>query len=294
MQVELEMFHPRPLPYGWDMKVDPFSRWPFFVDHMAQTTTWDDPRWQDPLWHSHNTRHSHPVYNHRCRHQASQQPPQVNRRQAGQQPPQVNRQAGQQPPQVDQQQVGQQPPQVDQQQAGQQPPQINQQQVGQQPPQVDQQQVGQQPPQEQVDQYPPQEQVDQQPPQNQVDQHSLQERVSQQPSQVDQQQVSDQPSLGVTHHTPEVNCSQVDQDELSLPAVQEKLGVIDLIVKKVEELKDQVPNASPGSKEQTFLEETLTQLLLKLDAVDSDGFSTVRSARKCAVTSVNSLLSRLN
>jgi len=34
-----------PLPEHWEMKIDPFTGWPFFVDHVHQLTTWDDPRY---------------------------------------------------------------------------------------------------------------------------------------------------------------------------------------------------------------------------------------------------------
>ncbi|XP_058527555.1 BAG family molecular chaperone regulator 3 isoform X2 [Ochotona princeps] len=33
-----------PLPPGWEIKVDPQTGWPFFVDHNSRTTTWNDPR----------------------------------------------------------------------------------------------------------------------------------------------------------------------------------------------------------------------------------------------------------
>ncbi|KAK6487649.1 BAG family molecular chaperone regulator 3-like [Huso huso] len=33
-----------PLPPGWEIKIDPQTRWPFFVDHNNRTTTWNDPR----------------------------------------------------------------------------------------------------------------------------------------------------------------------------------------------------------------------------------------------------------
>ena len=33
------------LPPYWEMKRDPYTGWPFFVDHFNRTTTWDDPRW---------------------------------------------------------------------------------------------------------------------------------------------------------------------------------------------------------------------------------------------------------
>lgn len=34
-----------PLPDNWDMKMDPLTGWPFFVDHLGGRTTWNDPRW---------------------------------------------------------------------------------------------------------------------------------------------------------------------------------------------------------------------------------------------------------
>ncbi|XP_037127118.1 BAG family molecular chaperone regulator 3 [Syngnathus acus] len=33
-----------PLPLGWEVKIDPQTGWPFFVDHNSRTTTWNDPR----------------------------------------------------------------------------------------------------------------------------------------------------------------------------------------------------------------------------------------------------------
>ncbi|XP_041124860.1 BAG family molecular chaperone regulator 3 [Polyodon spathula] len=32
------------LPPGWEIKIDPQTGWPFFVDHNNRTTTWNDPR----------------------------------------------------------------------------------------------------------------------------------------------------------------------------------------------------------------------------------------------------------
>jgi len=32
------------LPLGWEVKIDPQTGWPFFVDHNNHTTTWNDPR----------------------------------------------------------------------------------------------------------------------------------------------------------------------------------------------------------------------------------------------------------
>ncbi|XP_007903832.1 BAG family molecular chaperone regulator 3 [Callorhinchus milii] len=32
------------LPPGWEIKIDPHTGWPFFVDHNTRTTTWNDPR----------------------------------------------------------------------------------------------------------------------------------------------------------------------------------------------------------------------------------------------------------
>ncbi|XP_062376082.1 BAG family molecular chaperone regulator 3 [Sardina pilchardus] len=33
-----------PLPPGWEIKIDPQTGWPFFVDHNNRITTWNDPR----------------------------------------------------------------------------------------------------------------------------------------------------------------------------------------------------------------------------------------------------------
>ena len=33
-----------PLPTNWEMKMDPISGWPFFVDHFNRRTTREDPR----------------------------------------------------------------------------------------------------------------------------------------------------------------------------------------------------------------------------------------------------------
>ena len=35
----------QPLPAYWEMKMDPFTQWPFFVDHPNRRTTWLDPRY---------------------------------------------------------------------------------------------------------------------------------------------------------------------------------------------------------------------------------------------------------
>lgn len=32
------------LPDGWEMRFDPLTKWPFFIDHNSKTTTWNDPR----------------------------------------------------------------------------------------------------------------------------------------------------------------------------------------------------------------------------------------------------------
>nr|XP_033798460.1 BAG family molecular chaperone regulator 3 isoform X2 [Geotrypetes seraphini] len=37
-----------PLPPGWEMKLDPHTGWPFFVDHNSRATTWSDPRQLPP------------------------------------------------------------------------------------------------------------------------------------------------------------------------------------------------------------------------------------------------------
>lgn len=47
MQVEAGGGEREPLPPGWEVKIDPQTGWPFFVDHNSRTTTWNDPRLQD-------------------------------------------------------------------------------------------------------------------------------------------------------------------------------------------------------------------------------------------------------
>ena len=42
-------YQPQPvvnLPQYWEMKRDPSTGWPFFVDHVSRSTTWLDPRWR--------------------------------------------------------------------------------------------------------------------------------------------------------------------------------------------------------------------------------------------------------
>ena len=45
-----------PLPPYWEMKMDPYTGWPFFVDHPNRRTTWSDPRYT-PM-----RKHAHPHY----------------------------------------------------------------------------------------------------------------------------------------------------------------------------------------------------------------------------------------
>ncbi|XP_007432755.1 BAG family molecular chaperone regulator 3 isoform X1 [Python bivittatus] len=47
VQVEAGGGEREPLPPGWEVKIDPQTGWPFFVDHNSRTTTWNDPRLQE-------------------------------------------------------------------------------------------------------------------------------------------------------------------------------------------------------------------------------------------------------
>ena len=49
-----------PLPEQWEMKMDPFTGWPFFVDHANRHTTWDDPRF--PFHANEYDTYHHPFY----------------------------------------------------------------------------------------------------------------------------------------------------------------------------------------------------------------------------------------
>ncbi|XP_011403287.1 PREDICTED: BAG family molecular chaperone regulator 3-like [Amphimedon queenslandica] len=52
-----------PLPPNWEMKMDLFTGWPFFVDHPNRRTTWLDPRYDPGVLRS--SRGYHPS-NHWC------------------------------------------------------------------------------------------------------------------------------------------------------------------------------------------------------------------------------------
>ncbi|ESO09002.1 hypothetical protein HELRODRAFT_190684 [Helobdella robusta] len=41
---EVNRFGDERLPDGWEMRIDPRTRWPFFIDHINKSTTWIDPR----------------------------------------------------------------------------------------------------------------------------------------------------------------------------------------------------------------------------------------------------------
>ncbi|XP_040291978.1 BAG family molecular chaperone regulator 3 [Bufo bufo] len=49
MKSNLSAAAAEPLPPGWEMKLDPHTGWPFYVDHNNRTTTWSDPRAQDKI-----------------------------------------------------------------------------------------------------------------------------------------------------------------------------------------------------------------------------------------------------
>ncbi|KAJ8359951.1 hypothetical protein SKAU_G00164760 [Synaphobranchus kaupii] len=57
-----------PLPPGWEIKIDPHTGWPFFVDHNNRITTWNDPR--------HDSKKESQTSNGPC--EASAQEPQKN------------------------------------------------------------------------------------------------------------------------------------------------------------------------------------------------------------------------
>ena len=40
------------LPSHWEVKLDPDTTWPFFIDHLHQLTTWQDPRYMRLLLQS--------------------------------------------------------------------------------------------------------------------------------------------------------------------------------------------------------------------------------------------------
>ena len=53
-----EVLQELPLPDNWEMKMDPLTGWPFFVDHLGGRTTWNDPRWDSFI----RSPYKHPTY----------------------------------------------------------------------------------------------------------------------------------------------------------------------------------------------------------------------------------------
>ena len=72
------------LPRDWEMKVDPFTGWPFFMDHQRRATTWDDPRF--PAARGHHRPHMpnrHPRHNWASAHESILPPWSSSRERAG-------------------------------------------------------------------------------------------------------------------------------------------------------------------------------------------------------------------
>lgn len=67
-----------PLPPHWEMKVDPFTRWPFFVDHSTRSTTWLDPRWRGTTVSAPHSGSTPVYYGDNQQHGATLRPFQVN------------------------------------------------------------------------------------------------------------------------------------------------------------------------------------------------------------------------
>ena len=101
----------------------------------------------------------------------------------------------------------------------------------------------------------------------------------------------DHSTHSTTWNDPRWNWAGQYEQEQSLPFVQEKLATIRSIADRAQQFCHSV---APGSKEHKHFEESLTKLLLELDAVDSGGYATVRNARKSTVDEIHRLLAALD
>ncbi|XP_048474595.1 BAG family molecular chaperone regulator 4-like [Rhincodon typus] len=63
------------LPRGWQMKRDPHSGWPYYIDHNTGTTTWEDPRLRSGL---HKQEMPYPGYTSNYWYPTGPQPPYPN------------------------------------------------------------------------------------------------------------------------------------------------------------------------------------------------------------------------
>lgn len=81
-----------------------------------------------------------------------------------------------------------------------------------------------------------------------------------------------------------------NQVPLQIPIKDDAIGKIQNIQKEVLEIMDKVENFNGCSKkdrEYIFLDEMLTQNLLKLDTIDTEGSETIKHARRAAIKCIN-------
>ena len=221
-----------PLPPNFEMKIDPASGRPFFVDHASRTTSWHDPR-LDPRWAYYYSQQAAPPapapYNY---------------------PPVP----GPYHHQHQQQQYGY-------------------------------------PPQSQVGPHPYNHQHYYPPAQHQQQYNYQQQYGPQQP--YPQPTVPVPPAAAPRPPDPVPPAPTVPQDDSSTVGSNDpRLVKINEIGSNLGPLRDEVTQfrGAKGSREFLTLEEKLTQQLLALDAVDTDGDEQIRFARKNTVDHIQELL----
>lgn len=259
-----------PLPYLWEMKMDPYTGWPFFVDHPNRRTTWLDPRYPhynpytDPFWgptyHENDLWSGYPFI-----------PP------AG--PPTSRNMKRMQNYQLQKPDIQSNPQKADQPTQ----PQVNDTKP-QESTQINSTQVNE------VVNYTQMETDDIREPQNALKEPANVTQGNGVSNNEDKDELS-------TQSIDDGDSSEVEDKTfhvLSEDEIKSKLQEIEKIRQEVDKLKDRILNFKgvKGSKEYLYLDETLLSFLIKLDNVTGRN-ETVRCARKSAIVLIQDLLQKL-
>ena len=277
-----QVYHNIPLPLNWEMKMDPLTGWPFFVDHPNRRTTWIDPRYQ-PFAHTHQPYVTSP-FGHGSMYDTFESPffgyPSIYQKR-----PPVSRKSGKRStfmkPHRDK--VSNETKLDPTSAAG-----------------------------EELEELPPTSSVPSSNQERGVEQTAAGERDAKQTvcksetnpgfslqsqsngivSQADAK--DDAVEASIAFEEPEHDES-IESKEMNPEEVQRRLSVITGIEKDVEKLNESVDSfaGSRGSKDHLFLEETLVSYLLKLDEIQAEGNSDVRSSRKLVVLKIEEYLNRI-
>ena len=297
---------PVALPQDWEMKVDPVTGWPFFVDHLNRRTTWHDPRflpcspWPGYFYdYPYTTPHPFSTSVIRPSHSSSAmatRAPSTQRRS-----PRVSSAMATRAPALASQRK----------QSHLQPQQLTT------PPTA--QQLTTPPTAQQLTTPPTAQQLTTSPTEHSVQEKSAPQRATQHEGPTPHSDKESQEPPPCSRVSEETACAEVPSllyptledpepaspsasdtaEQCSVPAaqVQAQLDRISEIAGLVEALRGQVTvfqgHAGSGSKSYVFLEATLMSHLLALDSTQTFGLQRVRSARRGVVATVQELLAEL-